>query len=218
MNKLSQVLLVVGAVVAVVALGLLGGWLGTRRASKPAAPVVVSPGPTNGDSAATLPPQPVPSVPASNPAPVVATPAEPPGPPPATNWEDRVDAVLGSTVSDREKSKALLAMFPRLSEEGQVEVAQHLSNLTPDEDFQSLKPYLTNSTLAEPVMDALMAGLLNRPNSLKLPMLLDMARTEDHPKAAEAKDLLTLFLDEDDGKDWTKWESRLQQWLKDNPD
>jgi hypothetical protein len=64
-----------------------------------------------------------------------------------------------------------------------------------------------------------MSDLLNRPNSLKLPLLLDVARGCPDPKTAgEAKDILTLFLDEDHGADWPAWQTRLQQWLTDNPD
>ncbi len=60
--------------------------------------------------------------------------------------------------------------------------------------------------------------VLNRPNSVKLPLLLDLARDPQHPKASEAKDILELFLEEDYGNDWTKWQAKLDQWLKDNPD
>jgi hypothetical protein len=64
----------------------------------------------------------------------------------------------------------------------------------------------------------LLADVLNRPGTLKLPMLLDIARQSDHPKAGEARELLELFLEEDHGKDWAGWETKMQQWLKDNPD
>jgi hypothetical protein len=63
-----------------------------------------------------------------------------------------------------------------------------------------------------------MADALNRPNSLKLPVLLQVASAAGNPKADEAKELLQLYLDEDDGADWPKWQARMQQWLKENPD
>jgi len=72
--------------------------------------------------------------------------------------------------------------------------------------------------MSEAVLDVLLADALNRPNSLKLPLLLEVARQPDHPKAGEAKDLLELFLEEDHGKDWGQWQAKLEQWLKDNPD
>jgi hypothetical protein len=109
-------------------------------------------------------------------------------------------------------------MFPHLPPDGQAEIARHLSNLTPDSDYAGLGDYLKNPKMPEAVLDVLLADVLNRPGTLKLPMLLDIARQSDHPKAGEARELLELFLEEDHGKDWAGWETKMQQWLKDNPD
>lgn len=152
-----------------------------------------------------------------------------PGPSPATaavpagatitNWEDRVDEILGDEqMSESAKATQMLEMFPRLPEDGQVEVAQHLSNLVTDEEYAPLAAYLKSPGLPEPVLDVLISDVLNRPNETKLPLLLDIARADQHPKAEEALDLLQLFLEEDYGQDWAKWQERMQQWLQDNPD
>lgn len=142
--------------------------------------------------------------------------------PVATNqipdWEEKVDAILTSDDPDPEKAKKMLAMFPLLTGDAQEEVAHHLSNLTPDEDYTAFGSNLTNSTLSEDVLDVLLEDVLNRPNSIKLPMLLEVARDPANPKAAEAKDVLELFLEEDYGADWAKWESKTKDWLKENPD
>ena len=133
----------------------------------------------------------------------------------AANWEDKLDDILGSDDDDTNKVKQLYEMFPRLGEEGQVEVAQHLSNLVPDENYTQLGQLLQKAKLPESVLDVLMSDVLNRPNSVKLPALLQVAQNADHPKAEEAKDLLELYLDEDDP---AKWPQRMQEWLKENPD
>jgi len=133
-------------------------------------------------------------------------------------WEDKLDEILGSTSSDQDKAKQMLELFPNLPADGQEEVAQHLSNLVADSDFGLLRAYLTNAALADNVLDVLLDDVLNRPNSLKLPALLEVARSAQHPKAAEAKDFLELFLEEDYGDDWDKWQSQMQEWLKNNPD
>jgi hypothetical protein len=135
-----------------------------------------------------------------------------------TNWEDRVDEILTSAVPETDKAKKMLELFPRLPEKGQVEVAQHLANLVSDQDYPSLGRFLTNSALPESVLDVLVADVLNRPNSLKLPALLGVARDPQNPKAGEAKDILQLFLEEDYGPDWNAWQAKVDQWLKDNPD
>src|SRR5438552_18255009 len=39
-----------------------------------------------------------------------------------TDWEDKLDDVLGSEGQDTDKARQMLAMFPRLSEDAPVEV------------------------------------------------------------------------------------------------
>jgi hypothetical protein len=133
-------------------------------------------------------------------------------------WEDKVDEILGSTSQDADKAKQLIAMFPTLPADVQEEVARHLTNLLPDQDYGLMRIYLTNAALPEGVLDILLDDVLNRPNSLKLPALLDVARSAQHPKSAEAKDFLKLFLEEDYASDWDKWQAGVEQWLKANPD
>jgi hypothetical protein len=112
----------------------------------------------------------------------------------------------------------MLEMFPKLAPDAQEEVAHHLSNLTPDEDYAPVANLLTNSSLSESVLDVFMEDVVNRPNAVKLPLLLEVAQNPQHPGAQEAKDVLELFLEEDYGTDWTKWQAKMQDWLKENPD
>jgi hypothetical protein len=133
-------------------------------------------------------------------------------------WEEKVDDILGSDKSDPDKAKQMLEMFPQLPADGQEEVARHLSNLVSDQDYGPLRAYLTNASWPAAVLDILLGDVLNRPNSLKLPALLDVARTPQHPKAGEAKDFLELFLEEDYANDWGKWQAKMEEWLKANPD
>ena len=145
-----------------------------------------------------------------------------PAPQPKTNgipdWEEKIENILTSEIPDNEKAKKMLELFPQLSSEAQEEVAHHLSNLVPDEEYAPLGNYLTNSALPEAVLEVLLEDVFNRPNSLKLPILLAVARDSQHPKASEAKDVLELFLEEDYGNDWAKWQAKMDVWLKDNPD
>jgi hypothetical protein len=135
-----------------------------------------------------------------------------------TNWEDQVEEILSSQDPQPDKARRLLELFSRLPEVGQVEVAQELSHLVPDSNFASLGQYLTNSTTAEGVGSILMAGLLDRPNSLRMPWLLQVARDEQNARAGEARNWLQTLMGQDYGNDWTKWETEVQKWLEDNPD
>ena len=135
-----------------------------------------------------------------------------------TNWEERIDDLLTAEGAEDKKAVEMLAMLPNLPEDGQVEAAQHISNLLPDEQYAALSPVLTNAHTAEAVLDVLMTDVLNRPNGVKLNTLLDVARVPNHPKAEEARDVLEVFVDENYGEDWTAWSNAVQKWLKENPD
>lgn len=223
MSKFAKFLSIVGVIAGVVLLGMLVGWLGsgglrpnTPPGPSPAGlplsslrPVVATPPalePSGPRSLVGHPSEPVSTVPEAAPLDLV------------TNWEDKLDEILVSDAKEDEKAKKLLELFPRLPENGQVEVAQHLANLVSDQDYPALGRFLTNSALPEPVLSVLVADVLNRPNSVKLPALLEVARDTQNPKAGEAKDILQLFLEADYGADWNTWQAKVEQWLKDNPD
>ena len=135
-----------------------------------------------------------------------------------TNWEDKVDEILRATNQTEDKAKQMLEMFSRLPEDGQVEVAKHLSNLLPDQDYAPMGRLLADPQLPGEVLEALMGDVLNRPNRLKLPALLEVARTPQHPKASAAREMLGSLLEVDYGDDWAKWQARIEEWLKENPD
>ena len=223
---MRKLLAIVGVIAAAVAFGILFAWISTRGPASP--PPKSTAGETHTET------HPAVSAPRSNSVVTTAHATHPTTHPtttqPHTNgsapvagattnsWDDKLEEILTSETDDTNKVKQLFDLFPRLPQDGQVEVAQHLSNLVEDEDYAQLGQLLTNSALSEEVLDVLMSDILNRPNNVKLPMFLDIARNPDHPKAGDAKDLLELYLDEDYGTDWAKWHTKMKEWLKENPD
>ena len=141
-------------------------------------------------------------------------------PEPATaegEWEKKIDDILASeSDGDAQKARKLLALLPGLPEDGQVEVVTHASNLTSDDQYAALGRLLTNPRTPTEVLDLLMSDLANRTNTVKLPTLLQVARTADHPNSEEAKNLLELYLENDYGTNWAAWEEAVQAWLKDD--
>ena len=101
---------------------------------------------------------------------------------------------------------------------GQVEAAEHITNLLPDEMYASAGAYLTNAAIASDAREVLFSDLLNRPNSIKLAWLLEVARTPGLDQAAEARDTLELFLGEDYGVNWNVWSDKIHVWLRENPE
>ncbi|MFM1769647.1 MAG: hypothetical protein RJA22_2176 [Verrucomicrobiota bacterium] len=169
-------------------------------------------------------PRPMPS--AQRPPPLTPRPVAPVTPPVAApvpaetvaDWGGKLDDVLGSAEPEAAKADRLLAIWPSLPADGQIEVMQHIANLLPDDRFGQLHNTFTNAQTREEVLDVIMTDALNRPNGIKLPALLDVARIEGHPKAAEAREILEVFVDENYGADWAKWEQAVQKFLKENPD
>jgi hypothetical protein len=224
MNEFAKFLKVFGLIIGIFLVGGVVGWLGTRGPQPVAsAPTTVAGSNTAPaiSSAAVLS---KPTFLANNLRPLTSESLQPQTTGTVaianlvTNWEDRLDEILSGKENEDQKARQMLEIFPRVPADGQEEVAQHLSNLISDEQYPALGQYLTNSALPEPVLDVLLSDALNRPNKLKLPVLVEVARDPANPKAGEAKDLLELYLDEDYGSDWTTWQQKVEQWLKDNPD
>ena len=223
MRRFRKAVSVVAIVVAVVALGILLGWFGMRHGPPEVKPVTEISGQTNVASADAgrsgifkRGGQPRPP---GMEVPTAAT---------ATNgmaeWEDKIDEVLGADIDTSEMAKRFLDLLPQFPPAGQKEVVEHLSNLLDDEDYPRLGQYLTNASMSPLVLDALMTDAMDRPDSMKLPLFLEVARNADHPKASEAKETLEMYLDEyvepdeELGDNWALWETKLQEYLKDNPD
>jgi hypothetical protein len=133
-------------------------------------------------------------------------------------WEERMMEILASNQDDTNKAAQLLELFPRVPEAGQVEVVQTLAPLVADEDYAALAQMMQNTNLPAPVLDALMVDLLDRPQSIKLPLLVELMRDSDHPKTAEAKDTLRIYFEEDYGTNWGVWHQKVLEWLDKNPD
>ena len=217
MSKLSNILIVVGAIATGALVGiLLSGRSGkapeTDAQASISEPSLPAPEETNGSSFFNKRPRRPTSQNLTDGAPSAT------GTNAMSGWEDKVDEILGSTSPDADKAKKMVEMFPMLPPEGQEEVVRHLTNLLPDPDYVLMRSFLTDASLSANVLDVLLGDVLNRPNSLKLPALLEVARNTQHPKAAEAKDFLQLFLEQDYGSDWDKWQAGMEQWLKANPD
>ena len=222
MRMFSKILVGVGILAAIAVVGIVIGWLGSRgstHAVPPPAQTSSDLSPANHSPMVTS--NATSSTPMTNDAaviPVLPAPGTESANTNLADWEDRVEAILSPDTDNTNKVAQLLDLFPHLPEDGQVEVAQHLSNLVADENYAPLGQLLQNAKLPEQVLDILMADALNRPNGVKLPVLLDVAQNPDNAKAGEAKDLLELYLDGDYGTDWNQWRQKLQQWLKENPD
>lgn len=129
-------------------------------------------------------------------------------------WERQIDNVLRGPADESQTAQILINMLPSLPPEGQEEAAEHISNLILDEDYGRVAPLVRNPNLPEEVLDVFVTDLMNRDDAVKLPLLLDIAKIPNHPHHEEALTDLEIFLDEDFGSDWGKWQDATQRYLK----
>ena len=139
-----------------------------------------------------------------------------PAPEESADWEKQLDDVLLSDTDPTNKADRILALIPNAPTNARVELSQHLVNMVADDHYEGAAQLLTNPATPAAVSTVLMNDLLNRNNSLKLPMLLAVAREEDHPLKDQAREMLVLLLQEDDGSNWDQWSAAITTWLQNN--
>lgn len=131
-------------------------------------------------------------------------------------WDQRLDDILLRGGEPSDKADAIRKLMTVAPAEAQVELAQHLINMVQDDRYDPAAELLTNATTPAAVATVLMNDLLNRRNNLKLPMLLAIARNDQHPLKDQAKDMLELFLQADYSTNWDQWGSAVDAWLQQN--
>lgn len=150
-----------------------------------------------------------------------------PGPPPKASassspdmdaetpaWEKQIENTLSVSTDEAQTAQALLNLLPTLPEEGQIEAANHIANLLPDEKYALVKPVLLNPAMPETVLSVFFTDLMNREDGLKLRTFLDIAKVPNHPFHEEALSDLQIYIGDDHGTDWTKWNAAVEQYLK----
>jgi hypothetical protein len=135
----------------------------------------------------------------------------------ASDWDQQLDGILLGEDDENGKADKILALIPLAPAEHQPELAQHLANMTRDDHYDGVAGMLTNAATSPDVANVLLNDLLNRNNTLKLPILLAIARNGDHPLKDQALDLLGLLTQQDNGTDWDQWSTSIDTWLQDNP-
>lgn len=205
-------------ILVVIVLAIIGGamWFLQTQPTPSPLPDLTAPAPI----ADTPAPAPQPSVarrPEATPAPEkkADAPAAPMAEAPQlAEWEMKIDQVLRTNAGETETAQMLINMLPTLPPEGQTEAAQHVANLIQDKDYNRVMPLLRNTNLAEEVHDVFVTDLMNREDSVKLPALLEIAKLPNHPHHEEAQTDLQIFLDEDFGNNWPKWETAMKEYLR----
>jgi hypothetical protein len=221
MTDLAKALRVLSVLALAGGVGVFIGWMKSRDGD--IQPIAVPPG-SNQPAIfiAPLAMTPVATPPASNATPTPRRVKRPkpvllPQPPEENmQWEQQLDDVLLADTDANTKADRILALIPTAPTNAQVELSQHLVNMVQDDHYEGAAQMLTNPATPADVSTVLMNDLLNRNNTLKLPMLLDVARDEDHPLKDQAREMLELLIQQDDGTNWDQWGASINTWLQNN--
>ena len=81
-----------------------------------------------------------------------------------------------------------------------------------DPDYAAIaQPVLVNPQTGGAILSVLFADVMQRPDAIALPALLQVARSPEHPYASYARDNLALLVGHDWAADWPAWEAAVRQ-------
>ena len=209
------------AFVVIVAIGVLIGYLASRRTSSPPPEIAPTGATTSTQVTATVPDALKMTARTVNTNEVVNLyDGKLEGEEISTNPDDKIDDILGEVTDVTNVVNQLAEIYPKLSRAGKIEAVEHMINLVPDEDYTPLSKILTDKDVLPEVASDILTDLIDRPNDVKMPLMLAVARNPNHPGAKEAKENLELLIEpeEDLGDDWDKWEKAIEEWVKENPE
>lgn len=130
---------------------------------------------------------------------------------------ERISIVTNAPLTVSDKVQALGVMLAGEKREAQRRLAHLVVRIADDDSFKHVRRLILEPGWHPQIHSALMSGTLKRANSVKLPVLLDLARKQDHPLREEAKQLLGHLLSVDHGENWAAWEKSMKVWLVTHP-
>jgi hypothetical protein len=170
----------------------------SRQASAAAAAAITSADPGSAITATSSGPLEL----ASAPAPVVA-------------WEDRLDQLLTAETDPATTVRGLVSSMRQLPPEAQEQYAAHAVNLCGDGQFGLLGEIYLNAQTPQAVTETIFGDLLNRPDTIKLPLLAKTLRNAAHPMAGRAEEILRTYIALEPGTiPPNGWEQAVDAYLK----
>jgi len=129
-------------------------------------------------------------------------------------WEARIRTVLSrEKATDAEKARGLLQLLPTIQAEGAETCAEEAVKRLPNEEYRHAQSVVTNPGTYGLALGVLFADLMERPDDLRLPTLVTIARNANHPYSEPARSNLQLLMGQDLGDDWSRWDAAVREKL-----
>jgi len=132
---------------------------------------------------------------------------------PVQPWEKPINDLLDSDEENDVVAAKLAALGPSLPLEGHVESIQHMVNLLDDEQYKLASDMLMSPSLHPEVREVIFSDVLDRPNEVKVPVLLALMGNFGHPLQREAREKLQLLIGRDLGDNPAGWRGPAQEFL-----
>ena len=129
-------------------------------------------------------------------------------------WESQLNSILMQEIEIKEIAQKIFVILPTLPLDGQLEAAQHLVNLSGDEDYSAAEAVYFNTGLNPAVRRIVFEDLMNRPNAVRLPLLVRTLREYGHPMQSEAKENLQSLTGQNEGNDPARWDAVVKNALE----
>ncbi len=129
-------------------------------------------------------------------------------------WESRVHQIINAgNVDDSVKARQLFAVLSSLPDEAlDYATTQALIRLR-DRDYRVASGALLDPQTHGRILGVLFSDLLERRDTVALPMLLAVAQIKGHPFADSAQDNLKLLLGKNYGENWAEWDAAIRRSL-----
>lgn len=134
--------------------------------------------------------------------------------PPDEPWQLAINSILSADAEPVVLSQRLAVALPGMPLEGQLEAAQHMVNLLGDDEYAAAENIYFHNGHAEQVRRVIFEDFMNRPNTLKLPLLVRTLREYGHPLRREAIDNLQALLGRNEGEDANRWDFAVREALE----
>jgi len=109
--------------------------------------------------------------------------------------------------------RQILALLLDAPTKQQADLAGHVANLTPDDDYAPIAWLITRRGVTGAAMQELLEDLHDRPVEIKLPVMAGILSQADHPGAAESEHALHVYLQVSHGYPSDAWHAEVETFL-----
>ena len=133
-------------------------------------------------------------------------------------WEQQLSTTIAKAPDRTSAARAVFNLLPLLPEEALESATEQALEKLPDSKYKTVAlPILLNPQTHGRVLSILFADLMERPDPIALPTLLQLTKDSSHPFSPFAMENLQLLLGEDSEPGWSKWAVEIQKQIEFSP-